>query len=68
MFDVAHSIAYGALLREESRGAHSRTDFPKRDDEKWLKHSIARVTGTGVPDISYRDVTVTRYKPMERTY
>ncbi len=68
MFDVALSIARGALLREESRGAHSRTDFPKRDDEKWLKHSIARISGDGHPDISLRDVTITRYKPMERTY
>jgi succinate dehydrogenase / fumarate reductase, flavoprotein subunit len=68
MFDVALSIARGALLREESRGAHSRTDFPKRDDEKWLKHSIARISGDGRPDISLRDVTITRYKPMERTY
>jgi succinate dehydrogenase / fumarate reductase, flavoprotein subunit len=68
MFDVAHAIARGALLREESRGAHSRTDFPKRDDGKWLKHSIARVGGSGTPDISYKDVAITRYKPMERTY
>ncbi len=68
MFDVAHAIALGALLREESRGAHARTDFPKRDDEKWLKHSIARVNKDGEPDISYRDVTITRHTPMERTY
>jgi succinate dehydrogenase / fumarate reductase flavoprotein subunit len=68
MFDVAHVIARGALLREESRGAHSRTDFPKRDDGKWLKHSIARLSGSGTPDISYKDVAITRYKPMERTY
>ncbi|MBP1748270.1 MAG: succinate dehydrogenase subunit [Deltaproteobacteria bacterium] len=68
MFDVAHSIAHGALLREESRGAHSRTDFPKRDDEKWLKHSIAGIAKDGVPEISYRNVAITRYKPMERTY
>lgn len=68
MFDVACAIARGALLREESRGAHSRTDFPKRDDGKWLRHSIARVNGDGVPDISYRDVTITRFEPMERTY
>lgn len=68
MFDVAYSITRGALLREESRGAHFRTDFPKRDDENWLKHSIARLISDGTPDISYRDVAITRYKPMERTY
>lgn len=68
MFDVASAIARGAFLREESRGAHSRTDFPKRDDERWLKHSIARLNSGGMPDISYRDVAITRFKPMERTY
>lgn len=68
MFDVALVIARGALLREESRGAHARTDFPKRDDEKWLRHSIARLKGDGMPEMFYRDVMVTRYEPMERTY
>jgi succinate dehydrogenase / fumarate reductase flavoprotein subunit len=68
MIEVAHTIARGALLREESRGAHSRRDFPKRDDEKWLKHTIARTTGDGTCNTSFRDVTITRYQPMERVY
>jgi len=68
MIEVAHMIALGALLREESRGAHSRKDFPKRDDEKWLKHTIARMGADGVPGISFREVTITRYQPMERVY
>ncbi len=68
MIEVAHTIAHGALLREESRGAHSRRDFPKRDDEKWLRHTIARIGGDGGVGISFRDVTITRYQPMERVY
>jgi succinate dehydrogenase / fumarate reductase flavoprotein subunit len=68
MIEVAHTIAHGALLREESRGAHSRRDFPKRDDEKWLRHTIARIGGDGSVGISFRDVTITHYQPMERVY
>lgn len=68
MLEVAHTIALGASLREESRGAHFRTDFPKRDDEKWLKHTIARMADDTNPGISFRDVSITRYKPMERVY
>lgn len=68
MLEVAHTIALGATLREESRGAHFRTDFPKRDDEKWLKHTIARMADDANPCVSFRDVSITRYTPMERVY
>ena len=68
MLEVAHTISIGALLREESRGAHSRKDFTKRDDEKWLRHTIACIGDDGSPDISFRDVTIKGYKPMERVY
>ncbi len=68
MIEVAHTIALGALSRQESRGAHFRRDFNKRDDEKWLKHTIARSGIAGEPDISYKPVTITRFQPMERTY
>lgn len=68
MIDCAHVITLGALLREESRGAHYRRDFTKRDDEKYLKHTIAKIGQDGEPVISYRDVIITRYPPMERKY
>ena len=68
MIDVAHATTLGALLREESRGAHFRRDFPKRNDEDWLKHTLATKDATGEPSISYRAPVITRYQPMERTY
>jgi len=68
MIEVAHTIALGAYLREESRGAHFRRDFSKRDDEKWLKHTIARLGSDGNPEISFKEVVITRYQPMERKY
>jgi succinate dehydrogenase / fumarate reductase flavoprotein subunit len=68
MLEVGHTIAKGALLREESRGSHSRLDFPRRDDEQWLKHTIARMGEDGAPSISFKEVVMTRYQPMERKY
>jgi succinate dehydrogenase / fumarate reductase, flavoprotein subunit len=68
MLNVAHAIALGALLREESRGAHFRRDFNTRDDAAWLKHTIARSNAEGEPVISFKPVVITRYQPMERTY
>ncbi|MBI5888856.1 MAG: FAD-binding protein [Deltaproteobacteria bacterium] len=67
MLDVAKAILIGAVNREESRGAHSRTDFPRRDDEKWLKHTLINKTN-GELKISCKDVTITKYKPAERKY
>lgn len=68
MLEVGHTIALGAVLREESRGSHFRRDFPRRDDEKWLKHTIARMGEDGSPSISFKDVVITSYQPMERKY
>ena len=68
MLEVAHTITLGALLREESRGAHFRTDFKTRNDRDWLKHTIAKIGPDGEPVISFKDVTITRYQPMERKY
>lgn len=68
MLDCAHAITLGALLREESRGAHYRRDFTERNDEKWLKHTIARMGADGELVISYKNVVFTRYQPMERKY
>ncbi len=65
--DISEIITMGALAREESRGAHSRIDFPKRDDENWLKHTIARYTKDG-PELSYKPVTITKWQPEERKY
>ena len=67
MLDVAEAIATGALKREESRGAHSRLDFKERDDDRFLKHTIAVYTSKG-PAITYTPVKVTRYKPEARRY
>ncbi|MCE5263283.1 MAG: FAD-binding protein [Deltaproteobacteria bacterium] len=68
MLEVSHTIIQGALLREESRGAHFRTDFNTRNDRDWLKHTIARRGPDGNPVISFKDVTITRYQPVERKY
>ncbi|MEL4304996.1 FAD-dependent oxidoreductase [Methanococcoides sp. LMO-2] len=67
MLDLAHSIALGALVREESRGAHYRTDFLERDDGNWLKHTLAYLTPEG-PRLEYKDVNITTFQPQRRTY
>ncbi len=67
MLDAAEAIAYSALNRRESRGAHSRVDYPKRDDTVFLKHTMA-YRGSERPRIEYLPVTVTRWKPEERVY
>lgn len=63
-------IVAGALARTESRGAHSRTDFKKRDDDTWLKHTIASRNDDGRPDLTYKEVNIDweRYPPQERKY
>ena len=63
----AEIVLVGALAREESRGAHSRLDFPKRDDVNWLKHTLAYRSADG-PRLSYVPVTITKYPPVERKY
>ena len=68
MMDLAETISLGALLREESRGAHSREDFPKRDDEKFLSHSMFRYNAKEGPQVFSTPVRVTRFEPKERTY
>jgi len=64
---VAEAVANSALKRTESRGSHTRTDFPKRDDANFLRHSLAFRTPDG-PRIEYLPVTITRWQPEERKY
>jgi fumarate reductase flavoprotein subunit len=68
MLDVAETIVQCALHRTESRGAHQRTDFPKRDDEKFLTHSLVFQHEDGSPRAEYLPVTITRWPPAERVY
>ena len=65
--ELAEAITRGALRREETRGSHFRTDFPKRDDKKWLKHTVA-VLKDGRVRLSDKKVRITKYKPEERKY
>ena len=67
MIDLAEVIIVGALARTESRGAHFRTDYPKRDDAQWMKHTLAQATSSG-PVLSYAPVGYTRWEPKERVY
>jgi len=68
MLDVAESMVQSALQRTESRGAHQRTDFPQRNDEKFLAHSLAYRKAGGWPQVEYLPVTITRWPPGERVY
>ncbi|WP_251423942.1 FAD-binding protein [Veillonella agrestimuris] len=68
MLTVAKAIAMGALHRRESRGAHVREDFPTRNDERYLKHSLIKLGANGEYELSERDVVFTKYEPQERKY
>jgi fumarate reductase flavoprotein subunit len=68
MLDVAAAVAHSALARTESRGSHQRTDHPQRDDEKFLKHSMAHWRKGEAPRIDYLDVVITKWPPGERVY
>ena len=68
MLDIAEAIVASALQRQESRGAHQRTDFPQRDDHKFLAHSVAERQADGSCRVRYMPVTITRWPPAERVY
>ncbi len=68
MLDVTEAILHSGRARTESRGAHQRTDYPERNDDKFLCHSLAHRSPTGPPRIEYQPVTVTSWPPGERVY
>lgn len=69
LLQISHAIVQGALARKESRGGHSRRDYPKRDDKNFLKHTlIFKDKKTGKYRAEYKDVVITKYQPEERKY
>ena len=68
MLDCAETIVRSAMARTESRGAHSRTDFPERDDANWLKHIVISFDPAGDPSITFAPVPVTQWLPEVRAY
>jgi len=68
MLDVAESMMQSALHRQESRGAHQRTDYPARDDQRYLAHSLIYRNADGSSRVEYAPVTITRWPPGERVY
>jgi fumarate reductase flavoprotein subunit len=68
MLDIAECILRSGLQREESRGAHQRTDFPRRDDERFLTHLLVHRNPDGTSRVEQLPVTITRWPPGERVY
>jgi succinate dehydrogenase / fumarate reductase flavoprotein subunit len=68
LLDCADTLVAAAIAREESRGGHWRDDFPTRDDEHWLKHSLAYRNEDGSIRLEFKDVKLGPYVPMERKY
>ena len=68
MLEYSEVIVVSAINREESRGSHARTDFPKRDDAKWLKHTLSYKKPDGGIELKYKSVTITKHQPEERKY
>jgi succinate dehydrogenase / fumarate reductase flavoprotein subunit len=68
MLELAEVTAFTALERTECRGSHWRTDHLGRDDDHWLRHSLAMYNHGGRPRLAYKDVIITDYPPQEREY
>ena len=67
MMDIAEAVVRSAMPREESRGSHFRSDFPARDDKRFLKHLVSKRAASGMM-IEEKPVTITRWQPQERKY
>jgi succinate dehydrogenase / fumarate reductase flavoprotein subunit len=67
LLGLAEAILVSAMNRQESRGAHYREDYPERDDQNWLKHTLVRKKEKG-PEVFYKPVTITRFQPKARIY
>jgi len=67
LLDIAETVAMSALNRKESRGGHSREDYPERDDANWMKHTLI-AQKNGKLEISYKPVVITKYQPKARVY
>ena len=68
LLDIAEVTALSALNRTESRGAHARDDYKERDEDNWLKHTMAYVQPEGKVELRYKPVTMTKYEPKKRVY
>jgi succinate dehydrogenase / fumarate reductase flavoprotein subunit len=69
LLELADCMVVAGLARKESRGAHARPhDFPDRDDENYMKHTLVSLDTDGRPDLEWRDVTMTKWQPQERKY
>ena len=68
MLEMADCLVTGAIARTESRGAHSRLDYPDRDDENWLRHTLAWHQNGGQVKLDYKPVTITEHQPAVRSY
>ncbi|MGE5124302.1 MAG: FAD-dependent oxidoreductase [Acidobacteriaceae bacterium] len=68
LLEIAEIVTVSALARTESRGAHAREDYPKRDDNNWLKHTLAWVKPNGEIELRYKPVVITKFQPKERVY
>ena len=68
MLEMADCLVTGAIARTESRGAHSRLDYPERDDENWLRHTLAWHQNGGQVKLDYKPVTITEHQPAVRSY